>query len=194
VPNSTLNRDPDPPVEEIRKAMAWDGGNAEYGFKLAQALIKARDEAIRTGAGSGRVEAMQEEILSALEGAVRRNPLEARYHLRLGWEYTYLWRRPDYQTLWLPAADLSMERAAFFAGDKNPRIHQEMGNYWTMRSRTIYPTDQAHHAAWARACWHYGEVQKRARGKALDRTREEIRAFVWRFYPDEGYVTEALGR
>ena len=190
VPNNTLNRDPLPEPTEIRKALMWDGSNAEYWYKLARALILKRDEAVQ--AGGGQAPELQDEVIHALEEAIRRNPLNARYHLRMGWECAHLWNRPKYHTLWLPAADLSMERAAYYAGDKHPHLHQEMGNYWTMRSKTLYPSEQTHHAAWARACWHYGQAQLRLEGKALRQVKEEIRDFVCRFYPDETYLTEAV--
>ena len=48
-----------------------------------------------------------------------------------------------------------MDRAAYFAGVKNPHLHQELGNYWTMRSRSVMPNNPLHHEAWAKAIWHY---------------------------------------
>ena len=38
VPNSTLNRDQNPPVEKIVKAISWDPGNAAYWYKLAEGM------------------------------------------------------------------------------------------------------------------------------------------------------------
>ena len=115
------------------------------------------------------------------------NPFEANYHLRLGWAYTYLWQDPDYRKKWLPAADLSIERAAYFAGEKNPRLHVRMGNYWVWRSKTTHPINPEWEIAWAKACWHYKKAQSLERGKSL---RDEIERFVWRFYPDKEMVQE----
>jgi len=91
---------------------------------------------------------------------VALNPFDAQYHLRLGWEYSHQWKEEDYHTKWLPSADISMDRAAYFAGVKNPHLHQELGNYWTMRSRSVMPNDPVHHEAWAKACWHYKKAIK----------------------------------
>ena len=134
----------------------------------------------------------------ALEKSVALNPFNAQVHLQLGWAYAHLWKSPDYHTRWLPAADISMDRAAYFAGVKNPHLHLELGNYWTMRSKTVYPNDPIHHEAWARACWHYQKAQSIERGaqstksEALKQMQKQIRDYVWNFYPDEAYVAEAI--
>jgi len=96
----------------------------------------------------------------ALENAVRLNPFEAQYHLSLGWAYAHQWKEPDYYRKWFPAADISMDRAAYFAGVKNPRLHIELGNYWVMRSKSILPNNPEHHSAWAKARWHYGKAME----------------------------------
>ena len=190
VPNSTLNRDPNPPVGEIAKAIEWDGWNAGYWYKLAVRMeaqsSKLKGESIEAESSKVKAERAllrineilrlpseldenKEEIgdnlrnlwmVRALERAVRLNPFEAQYHLRLGWEYAHQWKEPDYHTQWLPAADISMDRAAYFAGVKNPHLHQELGNYWTMRSKSVYPNNPVHHEAWAKACWHYQKAQR----------------------------------
>ena len=49
----------------------------------------------------------QMEVVGALERAVRLNPFNAEYHLRLGWEYVNLWKDLNYHTRWIPAADIS---------------------------------------------------------------------------------------
>jgi len=123
---------------------------------------------------------------------VELNPFEAQYHLRLGWEYAHLWKEADYHTKWLPAADISMDRAGYFAGVKNPHLHQELGNYWTMRSRSVMPNDPLYHEAWAKACWHYHKAQSLETGGALKRMKKEIQGYVWNFYPDDGMVKQTL--
>ena len=217
VPNSTLNRDQAPPVEEIVKAIEWDGSNAEYWYKLAEVSDqwsvvsgqKGKDGGQWSGVGGQESE---KEIIGALEEAVRLNPFDAQYHLRLGWEYAHQWKEPDYRAKWLPAADISMDRAAYFAGVKNPHLHQELGNYWTMRSKSVYPNNPLHHEAWAKACWHYQKAQsiegsgqwsvvsgqdkkyerKRPESKALKRMKKEIRDYVWNVYPDEAFVAQVM--
>ena len=133
-----------------------------------------------------------------LEKAVGLNPFEAQYHLRLGWEYAHQWKEPDYHTKWLPAADIAMDRAAYFAGVKNPHLHQELGNYWVMRSKSVYPNNPVHHEAWAKACWHYKKAQsierreQSAESKALKQMKKEIHDYVWNIYPDEDMVKQTI--
>ncbi|MEA2038880.1 MAG: O-antigen ligase family protein [Thermodesulfobacteriota bacterium] len=196
VPNSTLNRDLHPPLEEIVKAIEWDGGNAEYHYKFAESREQRAGSREKTSTDyadyAEKKKQDQKEIIGALEGAVRLNPFDAQYHLRLGWEYAHLWKEPDYHTQWLPAADISMDRAAYFAGVKNPHLHQELGNYWTMRSKSVYPNNPVHHSAWAKACRHYGKAQSLETGGALKRMKKEVREYVWNFYPDEDMVKQVI--
>ncbi|MCF8143970.1 MAG: O-antigen ligase family protein [Deltaproteobacteria bacterium] len=234
VPNSTLNRDRHPPVAEVVKAIEWDGGNAEYWYKLGEAIEAQSGEGREAQSGEGReaqssklkggredagVEALSSMLkakskagkgagengsefrvpssalrLLTLERAVRLNPFEAQYHLQLGWAYAHQWQEADYHAKWLPAADISMERAAYFAGVKNPRLHVELGNYWVMRSKSVYPSDPLHHEAWAKAVWHYRKAQgiEGPGSKAAKEMRKEIRGYVWNVYPDEEFVARTM--
>jgi hypothetical protein len=188
VPNSTLNRDQSPPLEEIDRAISWDEGNAIYWWKRALELIRLRNsewniKEVEKGGGT------QMEIIATLERAVQLNPFNPEYHLRLGWEYTYLWRSPEYHNKWLPAADMAMDRAAYFAGEKNPNLHVELGNYWVMRSKTLYYSIPARESAWAKACWHYKKAQEIENSKAL---KEKIAKYVRMFYPDDEIVQQVM--
>ena len=120
------------------------------------------------------------------------NPFDAQYHLRLGWEYSHQWKEEDYHTKWLPVADISIDRAGYFAGVKNPHLHQELGNYWTMRSKSVLPNDPVHHEAWAKAVWHYKKAQSLETGGALKRMQKEIKEYVWNSYPDDSYIQQVL--
>jgi hypothetical protein len=131
---------------------------------------------------------MQLEIVRAMEEAVRRNPVDPRYHALLAWEYSYLWQAPDYHEKWLTAADRSMERAGRLAGERAPGIHITIGNYWIMRSKTVFPADPLWETAKSRARRHYKAALTWAPG-----LREEIRQFVWRFYPDEAIIRDLIG-
>ncbi|MBU2622300.1 MAG: O-antigen ligase family protein [Proteobacteria bacterium] len=187
VPNSTLNRERYPSIEKVGTAIAWDGKNAEYRFRLAEKLITARN-------GESDDKSRNEyhiKIIDALENAVRLNPFNAEYHLRLGWEYTYMWKKTDYHQKWLPAADTCMERAAYFAGEKNPNQHAELGNYWVMRSKTIDPLNLLWDSALNRAGWHYGTAI--ALEPADRKLKEKIREYIWNFYPDEEFVKRVIG-
>lgn len=202
VTNSTLNRDQEPPLEKIEKAIWWDECNAEYWYKLGMELEKIRSaqlaslaQAVIHEGGEGDAlreerQNLQSEIITAFEKAVCLNPLQAKYHLQLGWEYTGLVYDPDYVKKWLPAADICMERAAYFIGDKNPALHVSLGNYWVMRSKIISPADPKHQSAWERCILHYRKTQ-RLNDKTL---RKEIRDYVWMFYPDEEIIRQVIGK
>jgi O-antigen ligase len=190
VTNSTLNRDQNPPLEEIKKAIEKDRWNAEYWYKLARKLREIRDNTM------GNLEVDDEdrheysmEIIGAMEEAVRLNPFSAGYHVQLGWDYTSLWKDPDYRHRWLPAADMSMERAAYFAGEKNPSLHVHLGNYWTFRSKTINPAKPEWETAWSKACWYYKKAQILEKRKSLAGT---IVNYVWKYYPDKEFVSMVL--
>lgn len=188
VHNPTLNRDQNPPIEEIKKAIAWDKRNGVYWYKLAQELIRIRNVDFGTLFNKERNQ-RQIEIIRVLEQAVRLNPFQALYHLRLGWEYTYLWQQPSYHEKWLPAANIAMARAAYYAGVKTPYLHMELGNYWVMRSKSIWPTDPEKKIAWTKACWHYKKAQE------VDGSKEMLKRiirYVWNFYPDWEIVLEAI--
>jgi hypothetical protein len=217
VRNSTLNRDQNPPLEEIKNAILWDRWNAAYWYKLARELMRLRSSGIEglrdseswigwvdewmAGTGHGREQGNNEGktisvnlrnlriIIRALEEAVQLNPFMAEYHLRLGWEYTYLWRGPDSHQRWPHAADISMERAAYFAGENNPYLHLRLGNYWVFRSKTIYTAKKEWEAAWTKACWHYKKAQSLERRKRL---ADKIVRYVWKYYPDKEFVRKAL--
>lgn len=208
--DDTLLRDRNPSLRKIQKAAEWDGWNAEYHYKKAmrQMVINA---AVHKTIGAGpsepketaedipeleewlkKGEQNQRQIIEALESAVRLNPFEAEYHLRLGWQYTSLWRDPEYHRKWLPAADVSMERAAHFAGAVNPYLHVELGNYWVMRSKTLTPASTSWSQALARASWHYRNALSLVSKPEQKQTIEQIRKAVWAHYPDEEMVREIL--
>jgi hypothetical protein len=190
VANSTLNRDQSPPLGEIKKAIAWDRWNAQYWFKRALELMRIRNAHIGDlGEDDQDRRNRQVEIIAALEEAVRLNPFRAECHLRLGWEYTYLWKDPDYHRRWLPAADISMDRAAYFSGVKGPHLHVELGNYWVMRSKTMYPGNPERETALAKARWHYRKAQEIDGSKVMSR---RITQYIRNFYPDEEIVLEAV--
>ena len=214
VHNSTLNRDQSPPLEEIRKAIEWDRWNAGYWYKLAREMMRIRstdfadyrDERLvgwlddlndwmkrfkssKSHEIGDRKRAIQSLIIRALEEAVRLNPFKAEYHMRLGWEYSYLWRLLDYHHKWLSAADISIGRAAYFAGEKNPYLHAHLGNYWILRSKTINPANPEWEPAWARACWHYKKAQEIDGSKKMLKI---ITQHVWNFYPDREIVLEVI--
>jgi O-antigen ligase len=261
VTNSTLNRDQNPSLEEIKKAISWDPWNAEYRYKLGREMVRMRDagyakndtqiqelrnsgieelskeasqdegsmiqdagskmpdqsskqrttdngqrtmqdaghakndtqiqelrnsgiEELSKEASQDKGYRIQDQIVSALEDAVRLNPFRAEYHARLAWEYAHLWRDTDDPERWLSAADISMERAAYFAGEKNPGLHVSIGNYWVVRSKTMFPSEPEWEAVWGNARRHYKKALDLAQ---RDDLRDEIEQFVRKFYPGRGW-------
>ena len=91
----------------------------------------------------------------------------------------------------MPAADTAMERAAHVAGDwaENPHLHLDMGNYWTMRSRSLSPEDPKADIAWTKAIWHYHKAISLDKCKDV---KDEISRFVTGFYPNDVKISETL--
>ena len=86
-------------------------------------------------------------------------------------------------------ADISIDRATYFAGDKSPPLHVHLGNYWIIRSKTINPAYPEWETAWTKVCWHYKKAQ------SLDGTKRlstKISKFVWKYYPDEEFIRKVL--
>ena len=109
--------------------------------------------------------------------------------MELGWGYNTLWRLTGYDKKWLEAADISIDRAAYFAGDKNPDMHVHLGNYWVIRSKTMDPLNPEWEAVWAKIAWHYKKAQSLSRGK---RMLDSIMRFVWEYYPDVEFVKKVI--
>jgi hypothetical protein len=189
VPNSTLRLDSNPSYPGILAAIAWDPGNSAYWVRKGEALAHLSRQPTQ-----GRDSAsMIAETVAAFEQAVRLNPLAAGVHLKLGWQYTYLWQEPDYYSKWLPAADLSMERAVHFLGDKEPHWYQELGNYWLMRSKTFDPAVLAWEVALTKAKYHYRKGLDLERGLGRKAMLREIRDYVWNLYPDREFLEAVTG-
>ncbi len=189
----TLNLPATPPAGFIERALAWDGGNAAYSFRLAQALASKRDIAIQETQDQEAWQRSHGPIIETLERAARLNPFNAEYHVMLGWEYSYMWREKDYMTRWMKAADTAMERGAYFGGTWGiqPRLHVSMGHYWVMRSRNLGPARMESAAAWSRACWHY-DMARQLIGKRKN-LQDEIRNYLKSFYTDDEHIRQALG-
>jgi hypothetical protein len=86
--------------------------------------------------------------------------------------------RPEARERWLTAADLSMNRAAWFAGSwpQNPSLHYDLGNYWAMRSKGFPAGDSRGDIAWTKALWHYRQgVAQEKRPRLPDHIRNYLR-------------------
>jgi len=190
VKNSTVNRDKNPPLEELRQAIAWDRANAEYWFRLGQKLRYAGEQAqVRSGYDGEDLPGLYIEGIKALEKAVSLNPFMAEYHIQLAWAYAAVPEEADYVQRWLPAADTSMTRAAYFAGEKNPTLYVHLGNYWVFRSKTIYGIHSQWEIAWNKAVRYYQKAQHLEKTKRL---ADEIVTYVKKYYPDRDFVSEIL--
>ncbi len=146
VQNSTFRRDHFPPAEKIRTALSWQNGNASYWYKLSSALEKNSDTSDKE---------TDREIIHALQQAIRLNPMNAEYHLRLGWELNDQTEIEKNNEEWHRAADESMERAAFFTGGQNPWLPKELGDYWLYRSSNYPVYSKAWEKALTRSLAHY---------------------------------------
>ncbi len=180
--NITMNLEENPSEENARMAKTWNPGNAVYPFKTASALMIVRDKLMQ-----GPIQDLEGwkgshgPVIAELEEAIRLNPLNPDYHVRLAWEYSYLWDRPDYVAKWFPAADLSMDRAAYVAGGwpQNAKLHYEIGKYWTMRSTSFRPDNPKRKEALNKAASHY------RKGMELEQVKElpkEVRTYIGYFY------------
>ena len=189
----TLNLPANPRVEFVERAIAWDGGNAAYSFRLAQALATRRNIALQETQDQEAWQRSHGPIIATLERAVRLNPFNAEYHVMLGCEYSYMWHERDYMTRWMNAADTAMERGAYFGGTWGiqPRLHVDMGHYWVMRSKNLGPARMESASAWSRACWHYSMARQLVRNRK--HLQEEIRNYLKSFYTDEEHICQALG-
>jgi len=181
-------------IEHLRKAMEWDSGDAKYFWNHALKLGEARAVKLKNTDWSDQDRrTLQMDILKALETAVSLNPLKEEHHLRLAWEYTYFWGDATTRKQWMSAADLSMERAAYFAGTNNPYLHVLMGDYWLMRSKTVYPGNPLWDTALAKARWHYLRNQSVETGADRKRIRDQMIQNIWVHYPDREFVIRILG-
>ena len=175
VTNSTLIRNQNPSSDEIMNAISWDKHNAEYWYKLSQAHR-------REGAGG---ENSLDDVTEALEKAVGLNPFAAIYYLELGWMYTRRGQEPDFTEKWLPKADQAMNLAGLYSGARDPRLHEDVANYWLMRSKTLDPAFESWGAALEKVGIHYRLALDLERGKKRETLLENIRKTVWNYYPDE---------
>ena len=192
---SQASKDRSPlPLQEIEKAVAWDPWNAEYRWLLGLQQRETRSTMLRNPDWPDQErKELQAELIQALEQAVKLNPLREEHHLRLAWEYTFFWGEPDAGTRWMRAADLSMERAAYFAGTNNPYLHVMMGDYWLMRSKTLLPGNPMWEMTLAKARWHYQANLSIEAGRDRERIKKEIVANIWVHYPDQEFVNRIIG-
>ncbi|RJR31562.1 MAG: hypothetical protein C4576_31645 [Desulfobacteraceae bacterium] len=189
---SYLSDDPGKAVSSLEKAAAWDPTSSEYQYKFSLALQKLRHAELTKSQNDQASGEVNRRIIEALEEAVRLNPMNVEAHIQLAREYVHLWNQTYSVTKWMPASDLSMERAAFFAGEINPFIHYSMGDYWLMRSKTVTPASSTWEAMMAKARWHFQKNLQLEKGDDRKRMLEQIRKNIWVHYPDAEFVKRMI--
>jgi len=192
VHNSTLNRERYPAEEMITRAIYHDSANAEYFYRLAEVRIHDRDRAMAGVLDSETETLLKKKVTRALEQTVQRNPLDGRIWVRLGWEYTFFWQDPDYHQKWLPMADRAMELAVSQVGSKHASLHEEVGNYWVMRSRQADPTAERWEQCLNKAEEQYLEVITSLKGRAREKALLRIEKAIWAHYPEDSDVARRL--
>ena len=187
VRNSTLHRNPNPTLQSITKAISWDPYNAEFWWKLALEKGRSEDMNMEMTDKNNR-ERKRLKIIHSLEQAISLNPFNAWYHLKLGMEAIQRAKKSDLRRKWLSTGDISIERAAYFAGESDPNIHVRLGNYWVIRSKmtSSFPDWDV---VWQKASWHYLKAQDIDGSQSL---KNKIRAFVWHFYPDREMIQQVI--
>ena len=200
--NSTLNRDQNPPLNEIQKAIEWDSVNAAYWNKLAIKLLKlsssendqddGHDDSQDDYKGKdNKINEIQKSnnVIEALENAIALNPFKTVYHIRLGWAYVEKWRTAESIDRWVKASDASFLRAEYFMGVSSAELHYYMGNYWLLRSKMVRNDTYDWHLYWSKAVKYFRNAQYINRNIKL---AEKIERDILNYYDDKEKVEEAV--
>ena len=102
------------------------------------------------------------------------------------------WREPDYQAKWMRAADMSMERAAYFSGKASPWLHTQLGRYWTIRSATLGPIEPDKDPLWHSALGHFQKAMDIERRWKRKKLLKEIETHVFYYYLDDDSVKTSI--
>ena len=129
--NSTLNRDRNPRLEDIKKAIEYDPSNAEYYYNLAHYYMRLPFESEDL-----RIE-NNEIIVKNLEKAVSLNPVNGIYWYDLGVSYSYKgYEGNTYYSEWLPRVDKAFQLAEYFRPNDSSLLYKT-GLYWVFRSSLL---------------------------------------------------------
>ena len=131
--NSTLNREKNPRLEDIKKAIEYDSSNAEYYYNLAHYYRRLPFES-----EDSRIE-INEEIIKNLEKAVLLNPVNGIYWYDLGVGYSYKdYEGSRYYSEWLPRVDKAFQMAEYLRPNDSSMLYK-IGLYWVWRAKTTGP-------------------------------------------------------
>ena len=126
--NSTLNRDKNPRLEDIKKALKYDPSNTEYYYKLAHYYMRLPVESEEL-----RIE-NNEIIVKNLEKAISLNPVNGIYWYDLGVSYSYKeYEGKTYYSEWLPRVDKAFQMAEYLRPNDSSMLYK-IGLYWVFRS------------------------------------------------------------
>jgi hypothetical protein len=155
-----VNRDLAPSENKIRAAIAWDGANAAYWYKLALARIRSRsDDALLLGPTTATTTEIRQQIQHQLETAVALNPYHPNPHISLGWIHVEMVKgEPAGAAAAWEVADLAFDRAMYFIGPGTPDQHLHLGYYWLLRSLSHPPGSSGRWGGWQRTSWHYRQA------------------------------------
>jgi hypothetical protein len=164
VHNSTLNRNQHPELNAIQNAIFWDSSNPKYWYKLAWKYIEFRNQLSEQKNEKKWID-WQKKIIHALEQAIKTNPCEAEYHIRLAWEYHRMRRHDPFPEKRASAADLTMNHAEYVVRNNYYYQNLELAHYWNMRS-SQYTDKHLKEKAWQKSVMYYQKVVKLDRNKS----------------------------
>ncbi len=205
--NSTLNRDRNPPFEDIKKAIEYDPSNAEYYYNLAHYYMRLPVES-----EDSRIE-HNEEIIANLEKAISLNPVNGIYWYDLGVGYSYKdYEGSRYYSEWLPKVDKAFQMAQYLRPNDSSLLYK-IGLYWVFRSGLL-PIEKDRVQGSGVGSRESGKDRGRRSIIRFQLTREDgIRKFqglfkrslklnkkywkkaierVWEYYPDEKMVMSII--
>jgi len=117
--NSTLNREKNPRLEDIKKAIEYDPSNAEYYYNLAHYYMRLPFETEKL-----RIE-NNEEIIKNLEKAVSLNPVNGIYWYDLGVGYSNKgYEGKTYYSEWLPRVDRAFQMAEYLRPNDSSMLYK----------------------------------------------------------------------
>lgn len=189
VRNQTLSRDTAPGPAEIVKAIQWDGSNAAYWFKLADALEREKNE---QSASISTMEGDQRLVVRSLENATRLNPFNGWHHVRLARAYLHVWQETGGYSQWLHRARGAIRNADVFSGPE-PYLQCEIGNFWLILGAAATRSGAPDTAPeWATARRYYRKAVSLERPHKKGRLMRHIQTFIRSYYPDMEDVGEAF--
>lgn len=171
--NSTLNRDKNPRLEDMKKAIEYDPSNVGYYDKLAHYYMKLPFETENT-----QIE-INEEIITNMEKAISLNPVNGIYWYDLGVSYSYKgYEGKTYYSEWLPRVDRAFQMAEYLRPNDSSMLYK-IGSYWVFRSSGQLTREEGVEK-FQRLFKRSLKLNRRNWKKAVER--------VWEYYPDEKIV------